>query len=137
MKTEVAQDIRDIFNAPNLKASENLLKQAVEKYATRAKKLADWMEQAIPQGLTVYQYPRGHQRRLRTVNAMERINKEIRRRTRVATLFPHEAACLRLAAAVLLETHEEWATGKQYLNMELLTHHLEENSDLIYRKDVA
>ncbi len=137
MKSEVAQDLRDIFNAPSPESSEALLKQVVEKYATKAKKLADWMEQAVPEGLTVHRFPRAHQRRLRTVNLMERVNKEVRRRTRVATLFPNEAACLRLAGAVLLETHEEWVTEKKYLNMELLTRHLEENSKPIYRKKVA
>lgn len=137
MKADVAQDLRDIFNAPSPESSETLLKQVVEKYATKAKKLADWMEQAIPEGLTVHQFPRAHQRRLRTVNPMERVNKEVRRRTRVATLFPNEASCLRLAGAVLLETHEEWITEKKYLNMELLTRHLEENSKPIYRKKVA
>ncbi len=137
MKGEVAQDIKDIFNAPSRQAAEFLLKETVEKYAPRAQKLSQWMEEAIPQGLTIYQFPREHHRRIRTVNMMERINREIRRRTRVATLFPNEAACLRLAGAILLETHEEWVTEKIYLNMEHLTRHLAENEKPIYRKKVA
>jgi transposase-like protein len=137
MKGEVAQDIKDIFNAPSLQAAELLLNQMVEKYASKAKKLSHWMEEAIPQGLTIYQFPREHHRRIRTVNMLERINREIRRRTRVATLFPNEAACLRLVGAILLETHDEWVTEKIYLNMEYLTRHLAENEKPIYRKKVA
>ena len=56
-----------------------------------------------------------HRRRLRTNNALERLNREIKRRTRVATLFPNEASLLRLATAVLMETDEEWQTEKRYL----------------------
>jgi putative transposase len=55
---------------------------------------------------------------MRTTNPLERINKEIKRRTRVATLFPNEAAVLRLASAVLMEITEDWGTGKRYLTME-------------------
>lgn len=137
MKTEVAQDIRDLFNAPSRQAAELLLKQVAEKYSEKAQKLSHWMENAIPEGFTVHQFPREHHRRIRTVNGMERVNQEIRRRTRVATLFPNEASCLRLAGSVLLETHEEWVTEKKYLNMDLLNRHLEENSKSIYRKKVA
>ncbi|PIE42558.1 MAG: hypothetical protein CSA47_00240 [Gammaproteobacteria bacterium] len=53
-----------------------------------------------------------------TSNVLERLNKEIKRRTRVATLFPNEDACLRLVSAVLMEISEEWQTGKVYLNMQ-------------------
>jgi len=137
MKAELSQQIRDIFNASSRQAAELLLNQAVEKYATQAKKLSEWMELSIPQGLTVHQFPREHQRRLRTVNAMERINRELRRRTRVATLFPNEEACLRLIGAILLETHEDWVTQKVYLNLQPLTAHLHENEKNIYRKKVA
>jgi transposase-like protein len=49
---------------------------------------------------------------------LERLNKEIKRRTRVATLFPNEASLLRLVSAILVEITEEWETGKVYLNME-------------------
>lgn len=58
-----------------------------------------------------------HQRRLRTSNALERVNQELKRRTRVASLFPNEASLLRLTSALLCEINEEWLTGKTYLNM--------------------
>ncbi|MGB4100158.1 MAG: transposase, partial [bacterium] len=57
-------------------------------------------------------------RRLRTTNMLERIHKEIKRRTRVATLFPNEAALLRLVTAILAEVSEEWESGRKYLIIE-------------------
>ena len=75
------------------------------------------MEETIPQGLTVFEFPPEHQRRLRTSNGVERLNREIRRRSRVATIFPNEASCLRLVSAVLMEISEEWVTGRIYLSV--------------------
>ena len=62
-----------------------------------------------------------HQKRLRTSNAMERVNEEIKRRTRVARLFPNEASLLRLVTALLAEISEAWESGKIYLNLETTT----------------
>jgi transposase-like protein len=55
---------------------------------------------------------------LRTTNVLERVNKEIKRRTRVATLFPNETSCLRLVTAVVMEISDEWETGRIYLTMD-------------------
>jgi putative transposase len=118
MRSQVAIDLRAVFNAPDANEANRLLKLAVEKYRNTALKLADWMEQNVPEGLTVFSRPTAHRRRLRTSNMLERLNKEIYRRTRVATLFPNEAALLRLVSAVLAEVDEEWQTGKTYLNIE-------------------
>jgi len=118
LRSEVADDLRGVFNAPDAIEAERLLKLTVEKYRSKAPKLADWMERSVPEGLTVFTRPAAHRRRLRTSNILERLNKEIRRRTRVATLFPNEDSLLRLVSAVLAEVDEEWQTGKCYLNME-------------------
>jgi transposase-like protein len=118
LKVEVAADIRAIFNAPDRPAAETLLAQSVIKYATTAPKLADWMEVNIPEGLTVFAWSAKQRRLLRTVNGLERLNREIRRRTRVAVLFPNEASCLRLVTAIVMEVSEEWQTGRAYLRMD-------------------
>ena len=118
MKREVAADIRAIFNAPDRDQAETQLRKTVEKYAQRAPKLADWMEGNIPEGLTVFSFPGDHWRRIRTVNSLERVCLEIRRRTRVASIFPNEASCLRLVSAVLMEISETWETGRIYLSFE-------------------
>jgi len=117
MRPEASADLRNVFNAPDRAEANRLLDQAVKKYRSTAPDLAKWMESNVPDGLTVFELPRPHQRRLRTTNMLERLNQEIKRRTRVATLFPNEASLLRLVSAILNETSEEWETGKIYLTM--------------------
>jgi len=118
MRAAVAADLRTIFNVPDRPMAEAYLKKMVEKYAKSASRLADWMEKNIPEGLTVFAFPVKHQRKLRTSNPIERLNREIRRRTAVVSIFPNEAACLRLISAVLMEYDEEWQTGRVYLTFE-------------------
>jgi len=118
MKTEVAEDLRGIFNAPNRTMAETCLADTIQKYEKIAPRLASWMEHNVPEGLTVFSFPVSHQRRLRTTNMLERLNREIKRRTRVVTIFPNEASCLRLISAILMEKSEEWQTGRIYLSFE-------------------
>jgi len=118
MQQEVAEDIRTIFNAPDRARAQEYLKNAIEKYQKTASKLADWLEQNIPEGLTVFSFATAHWRRIRTSNGLERLNREIKRRTRVVSIFPNEAACLRLVSAILMETSDEWEGGKIYLSVE-------------------
>jgi len=118
MKREVAADIRAIFNAPDRDQAEAQLQKTVGKYAQSASRLADWLEGNIPEGLTVFAFPEDHRRRIRTVNSLERLCLEIRRRTRVARIFPNEDSCLRLVSAVLMERSETWETGRIYLSFE-------------------
>ena len=120
MKREVAADIRAIFNAANRHDAETLLAQAVKKYSPKASTLADWMEMNIPEGLTIFAFPSEHHRRIRTTNSLERLNREIRRRSRVAMLFPNEASCLRLVTAVVMEISDDWQTGRTYIRLDNL-----------------
>lgn len=113
----VARAIRSIFDSPSLPAAQSRLKELISLYAKSMPKLAAWMEENIPQGLTVFSLPDPHQKKMRTSNAMERVNQEVKRRTRVARVFPNEASLLRLVSALLAEISEEWETGKIYLNM--------------------
>jgi transposase-like protein len=115
MRAAVAADIRAIFNAPNRTEAEGVLSRTVQKYSKSVPKLATWLEAAIPEGLTVFAFPTAHLRLLRTTNMLERLNQEVRRRTRVVGIFPNEAACLRLVSAVLMEISDEWEAGKAYL----------------------
>lgn len=115
MLTEVANDIRTIFNAPDRPTAEAYLAKTVQKYAKTASRLADWLEKNIPEGLTVFAFPAEHRRKIRTTNGLERVNKKVHRRTQVVSIFPNESACLRLISAVLMEIDEEWQTGRIYL----------------------
>jgi len=118
MRAEVARDLRRVFDADEPAEAERRLKDVIARYQKTAPQLAAWLEQATPEALTVLQIPTAHRRRLRTTNGLERLNKEIKRRTRVATLFPNEASLLRLASAVLSEISDDWETERAYLNME-------------------
>jgi putative transposase len=118
MRKEVAEDIRIIFNAPDRSTAEAYLAKAIAKYADTASKLSAWMEENIPEGLTVFDFPRKGWLRLRTTNGLERVSQEIKRRTRVVRIFPNEASYLRLISAILMEIGEEWETGKVYLSFD-------------------
>lgn len=107
MLAEVAAVIRDIFNAPDRARAEEYLRKAVDKYQKTSSKLAQWMENNIPEGLTVFSFPAAHRRLIRTTNGLERLNREIKRRTRVVSIFPNDASCLRLVSAILIETSDE------------------------------
>jgi len=117
LRAKVAADIRSIFLCPDLPSATARLKDLVQTYTPTAPKLALWMEGNIPEGFAVFALPSAHQRRMRTSNSIERVNQEIKRRTRVASLFPNEASLLRLVSALLCEINDEWLTGKSYLNM--------------------
>jgi transposase-like protein len=73
------------------------------------------MEENLPEGLSVFACPEAYWGKLRTSNLAERINKEIKRRTRVVGIFPNGEACLRLVSALLIEQDEEWSQAKAYL----------------------
>jgi transposase-like protein len=118
LKAEVAADIRAIFNAPDKAEAVSLLERAVGKYDKLAPKLARWLEQNIPEGLTVFGLAAAHRRLLRTTNGLERLNQELKRRTRVVGIFPNEASCLRLVSALLMETSEDCAAGRAYLTFD-------------------
>lgn len=118
MREEVARDIRSIFNAFDLPEAQRRLKTVAEKYQESAPKLSAWLEINVPESLAVLNLPEKHRKKLRTTNSLERLNKEIKRRTRVATLFPNEKSLERLVTALLSEISDEWETGKVYLNME-------------------
>ena len=114
MRLEVAADIRSMFNAPDRKTAEELLQAAIQKYALSAPRLSAWLEDNLSEGFSVFGFPLEHRRTIWTTNSLERINKEIRRRTRVVGVFPNEASCLRLVSALLMEISEEWQIGKRY-----------------------
>jgi putative transposase len=115
LKREVIADVQSVLDAPDLPAAEERLQRVVRKYEKSAPKLAAWLEASVPESLTVRRLPPSHRRRLRTTNMLERLNREIKRRTRVATLFPNEASLLRLVTAVVIEISEDWETGKRYV----------------------
>jgi putative transposase len=112
---EVHSDIRRVFNAPDLENAERYLQQLVEKYRERQPRLSQWADENLPEGLSVFQVPENHRRKLRTTNLAERQMQEIKRRTKVVGVFPNPEALLRLVGAMLIEQEEQWNSEKRYL----------------------
>jgi len=116
MREEVAADIRDIFNAPGSEEAKLLLDKTIIKYQKSAPELSTWMENALPEGFTIFELPKAVRKRLRTSNMIENLNKQIRRRTRVVSIFPNKESCLRLISSILMEQSDDWESGRAYLN---------------------
>lgn len=120
MRPEIGQAMRDIFGSPSIEDARDMAQKIIKRYERTASSFTEWLEENIEEGFTIYEFPRAHWKKLRTTNPLERVNREIKRRTRVASLFPNKEACLRLVSAVLLEVHEEWLTGSCYLPMKAI-----------------
>ena len=124
LKEPIAIAMKDIFNSSDLISAKQKTVHIIESFSKAAPEFASWLEANIEEGLACFNFPRTHQRRIRTTNGLERVNREIKRRTRVAVLFPNAESALRLVTGVLIEIHEEWITEKSYLKM---TDNKEEN----------
>jgi transposase-like protein len=116
MRKEAAEDLRSVFLSKDQHTAQEELRRLVAKYQTTAPSFADWAEKNVPEGLTIFQLPAEHRKRMRTTNLLESLNKELRR-TQVAILFPNEASLLRLITAVLTEFSDDWETGRKYLTI--------------------
>lgn len=120
LKGQVASDIRAIFNAPSYEEAKRLLDMFVAKYAKEQPKLSAWAEENIPEGLTVFSLPEPMRKTLRTNNLEERLNRSIKARTRLISVFPNQASQLRLVSAICMEISDEWEAGMIYLNVKEL-----------------
>ena len=102
---------------PTKKEAKVRLEKAVDEYTQKAPRFSGWLEENCEEGFTFYECPREHWEKIRTNNTSERVNQEIKRRAKVARLFPNPESCLRLATAVVGEIHEEWISGRKYLQV--------------------
>lgn len=109
--------LRHIFDAPDIETARRLLEEVVQEFEGLAPKAIEGLEAGFEDAMAVMVLPEPVRRRLRTTNAIERLNREIRRRERVIGIFPNEEAALRLIGAVLMEIDEAWATGHRYLDI--------------------
>ena len=114
------QELRWLYDRRDLSEAQRDLAAWLAKWSTKYPKLTNWVEDHIGETLTFYRLPRAHHKHLKSTNMLERLNEEIKRRTRVVRIFPHTESCLRLVRALCVETHEMWLEDNRYLNMELL-----------------
>src|SRR5215210_3964096 len=117
-RKELAADLRAIFAAPAREQALQIASSVAEKWRKKGnEKVAEHVEEHIEECLACLAFPESHRRRIRTTNGLERLNQEIKRRTRVVRIFPNPEACLRLVSALAVEQSEEWVTGRRYLDM--------------------
>jgi transposase-like protein len=118
MRKDIAQSVRDIFACPDIDLARTKTGEIVKKYEDSAPAFSKWLELSIEDCFAVYHLPPSYRQRLRTVNSLENLNREIRRRTLIASIFPNRASCSRLVGAILVEIHEDWINDNNfYLNM--------------------
>jgi putative transposase len=121
-RKELGADLRAIFAAPESEQALRIASSVAEKWRQKAhEKVSEHIEEHIEECLTCLAFPESHRRRIRTTNALERLNQEIKRRSRVVRIFPNRESCLRLVTALAMEQSEEWITGRRYLDMEELS----------------
>jgi len=112
------QALTDMYNAPNLPEATRRQGQILAQFDQAAPKAAALLDECFADITAIYSLPEAYRKRLRTSNAIERLNEELRRRERVIRIFPNEDSLLRLMGAVLMEQHERWESGKKYFGME-------------------
>jgi transposase-like protein len=117
MRSAVAAEVREVLHASTRPQADARLNTIAAKYRKSAPELADWLEANVPESLTVHSLPPEHRTRMRTSNGAERINQEIKRRTRLARVFPNPDSLLRLVTAVFAEISDKWESGQTHLNM--------------------
>lgn len=116
---EVAEDLKAIFKVRREKTAKALAEEFVGLYQKRYPKAIAVFEAGIGSALTYLRYPGSHHARVRTTNVLERLFKEVKRRTKVVGVFPNETSASTLATEIMLRSSEEWAL-KRYLSMEAL-----------------
>jgi putative transposase len=120
------QELRWLYDRRNLAEAQKDLSAWLSRWQGTYPRLCDWVEENISETLTFYRLPLGHHKHLKSTNMLERLNEEIKRRTRVVRIFPNTESCLRLIRALAVETPEGWLEEHRYLNMDLLAEHKRE-----------
>jgi len=118
LKKEIAGAVRDIYQAMDKEEALERIKRTVERFKDKAAKFCDWLEENFIEGLTFFDFPESHWKRIRTVNVVERINQEQKRRTKAVRLFPNVESCERLVVTIAMRIHEEWAVASRYVTMD-------------------
>jgi putative transposase len=114
---EVHSRVRAICEAPDPETARLLLAKFAADYEQCAHGAVATLERGFDDATAVLALPTPYRKRLRTMNGVERLNEEIRRRERVIRIFPNRESTLRLVGALLMEQDEGWSTGKRYLDM--------------------
>lgn len=117
LKPELHESLRSMYGADDYKTAVLIRDHIAGRFLESAPKAVETLEEGFEDVMAVLSLPLPLRRRLRTTNGLERLNEELRRRERVIRIFPNEESICRLMGALLMETNEEWQTGRIYLNL--------------------
>ena len=116
-RKEIAENLKTILYCHNIETARKLSDEFIELYDEKSKEAVKCFQNGFESALTILSYPAEYRKKLRTTNLAERVNEEIRRRQRVIRIFPNEKSALRIIGALLADLHDEWISGKKYLDM--------------------
>jgi putative transposase len=140
LPSKIGQDcineLKTIYNCGNINLAHEKLKEWILTWGDKCQNFCDWVEENIEETLTFYALPVEYHQQMRSTNMLERLNEEIKRRTRVVRIFPNTASCLRLVRAILIEIHEEWIE-QPYLNINVFKKIKEEDNEKILMNKTA
>lgn len=117
----VAAALREVFDASGLEEARERAGVVIERFAGTVPKVAELLEAAEEDLLAFYRFPSAHWSKLRSTNPLERVNREIGRRSDVVGIFPNDASAIRLAGALLIEQNDEWLVSRRYLSEESIS----------------
>jgi putative transposase len=124
-RKELTADLREIFAATTRIQAMRTTETVATRWEATHPAVARLLEEGMEDCLACLAFPLAHRARIRTTNGLERLNEEIKRRTRVVRIFPNTEACLRLVTALCIEQSEEWVSGRRYLDVVDMTRTIE------------
>ncbi len=125
----VAAALREVFNASDYEQARARVSEVLERLGEVAPKVCELLAAAEVDLLAFYRFPAAHWSKLRSTNPLERVNRELGRRSDVVGIFPNDASAIRLAGALLVEQNDEWLVGRRYLSAESIALVLEDQGD--------
>jgi transposase-like protein len=112
----IAAALRQVFQATSGEEARRITGEVISRLRPVAPKVADLLEEAEEDLVAFYAFPPEHWPKLRSTNPLERVNREIARRSDVVGIYPNDQALIRLAASMLIEQNDEWLVGRRYLS---------------------